>query len=100
MAVAAHHRGLHRLLPDLHRHDAGGRLHFTPVLFCLCRGLTRPGAYLLAGAAARSTRLTVCPLKIAITLAVIGVIVAEFISSSEGLGFLILKSRGAAAAPT
>lgn len=28
--------------------------------------------------------------KIAITLAVIGVIVAEFISSSEGLGFLIL----------
>ena len=30
--------------------------------------------------------------KIAITLAVIGVIVAEFISSSEGLGFLILKS--------
>ena len=31
-------------------------------------------------------------LKIAITLAVIGVIVAEFISSSEGLGFLILKS--------
>lgn len=31
-------------------------------------------------------------LKIAITLAVIGVIVAEFISSSEGLGFLILKA--------
>ena len=31
-------------------------------------------------------------LKIAVTLAVIGVIVAEFISSSEGLGFLILKS--------
>ncbi len=31
-------------------------------------------------------------LKIAITLAVIGVIVAEFISSSEGLGFMILKS--------
>ena len=31
-------------------------------------------------------------LKIAITLAVIGVIVAEFISSSEGLGFLILQS--------
>jgi NitT/TauT family transport system permease protein len=31
-------------------------------------------------------------LKIAITLSVIGVIVAEFISSSEGLGFLILKS--------
>lgn len=31
-------------------------------------------------------------LKIAITLAVIGVIVAEFISASEGLGFLILKS--------
>jgi len=31
-------------------------------------------------------------LKIAITLAVIGVIVAEFISSSEGLGFFILKS--------
>ena len=31
-------------------------------------------------------------LKIAITLAVIGVIVAEFITSSEGLGFLILKS--------
>jgi NitT/TauT family transport system permease protein len=41
-----------------------------------------PGAipYLFAG------------LKIAITLSVIGVIVAEFISSSEGLGFLILKS--------
>ena len=31
-------------------------------------------------------------LKIAVTLAVIGVIVAEFICSSEGLGFLILKS--------
>jgi NitT/TauT family transport system permease protein len=31
-------------------------------------------------------------LKIAITLAVIGVIVAEFICSSEGLGFLILRS--------
>ncbi|MFZ5781666.1 MAG: ABC transporter permease [Pseudomonadota bacterium] len=31
-------------------------------------------------------------LKIGITLSVIGVIVAEFISSSEGLGFLILKS--------
>ncbi|HTR84479.1 MAG TPA: ABC transporter permease [Reyranella sp.] len=31
-------------------------------------------------------------LKIGATLAVIGVIVAEFISSSEGLGFLILKS--------
>jgi len=31
-------------------------------------------------------------LKIAITLAVIGVIVAEFISASEGLGFLILRS--------
>ncbi|WP_421998590.1 ABC transporter permease [Reyranella sp.] len=31
-------------------------------------------------------------LKIAVTLAVIGVIVAEFISSSEGLGFLILKA--------
>jgi NitT/TauT family transport system permease protein len=59
----------------------------------LCRGLSAsswrtfwlvrlPGslAYLFAG------------LKIAITLSVIGVIVAEFISSSEGLGFLILKS--------
>ncbi|MCW5736817.1 MAG: ABC transporter permease [Enhydrobacter sp.] len=59
----------------------------------LCRGLTAstwrtfwlvrlPGSltYLFAG------------LKIAITLSVIGVIVAEFISSSEGLGFLILKS--------
>jgi NitT/TauT family transport system permease protein len=31
-------------------------------------------------------------LKIGVTLSVIGVIVAEFISSSEGLGFLILKS--------
>ena len=31
-------------------------------------------------------------LKIGVTLAVIGVIVAEFISSSEGLGFLIQKS--------
>ena len=59
----------------------------------LCRGLTTthwrtfwlvrlPASmpYLFAG------------LKIAITLAVIGVIVAEFISASEGLGFLILKS--------
>lgn len=59
----------------------------------LCRGFTAsawrtfwlvrlPGSltYLFAG------------LKIAITLSVIGVIVAEFISSSEGLGFLILKS--------
>jgi len=47
--------------------------------FCLIRF---PAAmpYLFAG------------LKIAITLSVIGVIVAEFISSSEGLGFLILKS--------
>jgi NitT/TauT family transport system permease protein len=31
-------------------------------------------------------------LKIGVTLSVIGVIVAEFISSSEGLGFLILRS--------
>ncbi|SJZ30707.1 NitT/TauT family transport system permease protein [Enhydrobacter aerosaccus] len=31
-------------------------------------------------------------LKIGITLSVIGVVVAEFISSSEGLGFFILKS--------
>jgi len=59
----------------------------------LCQGLTAtrwrtfwlvrfPGSmpYLFSG------------LKIAITLAVIGVIVAEFISASEGLGFLILKS--------
>ena len=59
----------------------------------LCRSLTAstwrtfwlvrlPGSltYLFAG------------LKVAITLSVIGVIVAEFISSSEGLGFLILKS--------
>ncbi len=59
----------------------------------LCRALTAPPwrifwlvrlpasmPYLFAG------------LKIAITLAVIGVIVAEFISSSEGLGFMILKS--------
>jgi NitT/TauT family transport system permease protein len=62
-------------------------------LIRLCQGLTAttwrtfclvrfPAAmpYLFAG------------LKIAITLSVIGVIVAEFISSSEGLGFLILKS--------
>lgn len=59
----------------------------------LCRGLTAstwrtfwlvrfPASmpYLFAG------------LKIGITLSVIGVIVAEFISSSEGLGFLILKA--------
>jgi len=62
-------------------------------LLRLCRGLTATAwrtfwlvrlpasmPYLFAG------------LKIAITLSVIGVIVAEFISSSEGLGFLILKS--------
>ncbi|MBY0322797.1 MAG: ABC transporter permease [Reyranella sp.] len=59
----------------------------------LCRGLTASAwrtfwlvrfpasmPYLFAG------------LKIGITLSVIGVIVAEFISSSEGLGFLILKA--------
>lgn len=59
----------------------------------LCRGLT--------ASPWRTFRLVRLPasmpylfagLKIAITLAVIGVIVAEFISSSEGLGFLILKS--------
>jgi NitT/TauT family transport system permease protein len=48
-------------------------------IFCLVR-LPASMPYLFAG------------LKIAITLAVIGVIVAEFISSSEGLGFFILKS--------
>jgi len=49
-------------------------------------------ADLLAGPPAASTPYLFAGLKIAITLAVIGVIVAEFISSSEGLGFLILQS--------
>ena len=34
-------------------------------------------------------------LKVAITLAVIGAIVAEFIGADKGLGYLILTSSGA-----
>ena len=40
----------------------------------------------------RPADVTTAVVKIGVTLAVIGVIVAEFISSSEGLGFLIQKS--------
>jgi NitT/TauT family transport system permease protein len=59
----------------------------------LCRGLTATPwrTYWLVRLPASMPYLF-AGLKIAITLAVIGVIVAEFISSSEGLGFLILKS--------
>lgn len=59
----------------------------------LCRGLTASAwrTFWLVRLPASLTYLF-AGLKIAITLAVIGVIVAEFISSSEGLGFLILKS--------
>jgi NitT/TauT family transport system permease protein len=59
----------------------------------LCRGLTASAwrTFWLVRLPASLTYLF-AGLKIAITLAVIGVIVAEFISSSEGLGFLIQKS--------
>ncbi len=49
-------------------------------------------AYLPAGALPASMPYLFAGLKIGITLSVIGVIVAEFISASEGLGFLILKA--------
>ena len=59
----------------------------------LCRGLTAsPGRTFWLVRLPASMPYLFAGLKIAITLAVIGVIVAEFISSSEGLGFLILKS--------
>jgi len=59
----------------------------------LCRGLTAtPWRTFLRFRLPASMPYLFSGLKIAITLAVIGVIVAEFISSSEGLGFLILKS--------
>jgi NitT/TauT family transport system permease protein len=59
----------------------------------LCQGLTatRWRTYWLVRLPA-SIPYLFAGLKIAVTLAVIGVVVAEFISSSEGLGFLILKS--------
>jgi len=59
----------------------------------LCRGLTAtPWRTFWLVRLPASMPYLFSGLKIAITLAVIGVIVAEFISSSEGLGFLILKS--------
>ena len=59
----------------------------------LCRGLiATPWRTFWLVRLPASTPYLFAGLKIAITLAVIGVIVAEFISSSEGLGFLILKS--------
>jgi NitT/TauT family transport system permease protein len=59
----------------------------------LCRGLTgTPWRTFWLVRLPASMPYLFSGLKIAITLAVIGVIVAEFISSSEGLGFLILKS--------
>ena len=59
----------------------------------LCRGLTAtPWRTFWLVRLPASMPYLFAGLKIAITLAVIGVIVAEFISSSEGLGFLILKS--------
>ena len=59
----------------------------------LCRGLTAtPWRTFWLVHLPASMPYLFSGLKIAITLAVIGVIVAEFISSSEGLGFLILKS--------
>lgn len=59
----------------------------------LCRGLTAtPWRTFWLVRLPASMPYLFSGLKIAITLAVIGVIVAEFISSSQGLGFLILKS--------
>lgn len=59
----------------------------------LCRGLTATGwRTFWRVRLPASTPFLFSGLKIGITLAVIGVIVAEFISASEGLGFLILKS--------
>jgi NitT/TauT family transport system permease protein len=59
----------------------------------LCRGLTAtPWRTFCLVRFPASMPYLFAGLKIAITLSVIGVIVAEFISSSEGLGFLILKS--------
>ena len=59
----------------------------------LCRGLTAtPWRTFWLVRLPASMPYLFAGLKIAITLAVIGVIVAEFISSSEGLGFLILKA--------
>ncbi|MCX7361623.1 MAG: ABC transporter permease [Alphaproteobacteria bacterium] len=59
----------------------------------LCRGLTAtPWRTFWLVRLPASMPYLFAGLKIAITLAVIGVIVAEFISSSEGLGFLILRS--------
>jgi len=59
----------------------------------LCRGLiATPWRTFWLVRLPASTPYLFAGLKIAITLAVIGVIVAEFISSSEGLGFLILQS--------
>jgi NitT/TauT family transport system permease protein len=59
----------------------------------LCRGLTAtPWRTFWLVRLPASVPYLFAGLKIAITLAVIGVIVAEFISSSEGLGFLILKA--------
>jgi NitT/TauT family transport system permease protein len=59
----------------------------------LCRGLTAsPRRTFWLVRLPASVPYLFAGLKIAITLAVIGVIVAEFISSSEGLGFLILKA--------
>ncbi len=59
----------------------------------LCQGLTAtPGRAFWLVRLPASMPYLFAGLKIAITLAVIGVIVAEFISASEGLGFLILKS--------
>jgi NitT/TauT family transport system permease protein len=62
-------------------------------LVLLCRGLTAsPWRYFWLVRLPASMPYLFAGMKIAITLAVIGVIVSEFIYSSEGLGFLILKS--------
>jgi NitT/TauT family transport system permease protein len=59
----------------------------------LCRGLTAtPWRTFWSVRLPASTPYLFAGLKIAVTLAVIGVIVAEFISAPEGLGVLILKS--------
>lgn len=59
----------------------------------LCRSLTAtPWRIFWLVRLPGSTPYLFSGLKIGITLAVIGVIVAEFISASEGLGVLILKS--------
>jgi NitT/TauT family transport system permease protein len=59
----------------------------------LCRGLTAtPWRTFWSVRLPAATPYLFAGLKIAVTLAVIGVIVAEFISAPEGLGVLILKS--------